>query len=172
MINSRMRVTLAVVVVLLIGGCSAVPPNLSLDEQAAERRTVQIRSFAGWDRLEVMIAASGALRDLGFVVEEVDDELGLISAVTERDISEPANELLKFGLLLVTGQIMPMPEREELYVSLLISDSPQRNVYVTGERKIWNDDGVLSSWGRVEQTEFYQRLFDSMSTALFVEDEL
>jgi hypothetical protein len=170
--GSRLRDMRLVVVALLLSACSAVPPDLRLDEQVAERRAVQIRSFAGRDRLEVMIAASGALRDLGFVVEEIDDELGLVAAVTERDISGPGNDLLKFGLLLLTGQIMPMPEREELYVSMLISGNSQRNVYVTGERKVWNDDGVLASWGRVEQTEFYQRLFDSMSTALFVEDEL
>ncbi len=170
--GSRACVRCVMAVALLQGACSAVPPDLRLDEQVAERRAVQIRNFAGRDRLEVMIAASGALRDLGFIIEEIDDELGLVSAVTERDISDPANELLKFGLLLLTGQIMPMPEREELYVSMLISGDPKRSVYVNGERKIWNDDGVLASWGRVEQAEFYQRLFDSMSTALFVEDEL
>ncbi len=167
-----MRVMRVMTVALLLGGCSAVPPDLSLDELVAERRAVQIRSFPGRDRVEVMIAASGALRDLGFVIEEIDDELGLVSAVTERDISQPANELLKFGLLLLTGHVMPMPEREQLCVSLLVSESPQRSVYVIGERKIWNDDGVLTAWGRVEQEEFYQRVFDSMSTALFVEDEL
>jgi hypothetical protein len=167
-----MRVMGVVTVALLLGGCSAAPPDLSLDEQVSERRAVQIRSFPGRDRVEVMIAASGALRDLGFVVEEIDDELGLVCAVTERDVGEPANELLKFGLLLLTGQVVSMPEREELYVSLLVSEDPQRSVYVTGERKIWNDDGGLASWGRVEQEEFYQRLFDAISTALFVEEEL
>lgn len=161
-----------VALALLLGGCSTAQPDFALDERVAERRAVQIRSFAGRDRIEVMIAASGALRDLGFIVEDIDDELGLVSAVTERDISQPGNELLKFGLLLLTGQVIAMPEREELYVSMLISGNPQRSVYVTGERKIWNDDGALVSWGRVEQKEFYQRLFDSMSTALFVEDEL
>ncbi|TDJ41438.1 MAG: hypothetical protein E2O54_05235 [Gammaproteobacteria bacterium] len=168
---SRMHV---IGVALLLGGCSGAPLDLSLDEQVAERRAVQTRSFAGRDRIEVIIAASGALRDLGFIVEEIDDELGLVSAVTERNISEPGNQLLQFGLLLLTGQLMAMPEREELWVSMLISESPQRDVYITCERKIWNDDGLLvvESSGRVEQAEFYQRLFDSMSTALFVEDEL
>ena len=59
---SRMHV---IGVALLLGGCSGAPLDLSLDEQVAERRAVQTRSFAGRDRIEVIIAASGALRDLG-----------------------------------------------------------------------------------------------------------
>lgn len=171
----EVRVGIAVSLVVLLSGCAAASgPDLSRDDQVAERRAVQSRSFAGRGRVDVMRAAAHALRDLGFTVEEVDDEMGLLSASTERGISEPGNAALEFGVLMLIGLDLDMPEREQLSVSLVVSGRDDRAVYVSCERRVWTQAGFVmgSETGRVEQPEFYERLFDAMSTALFLEDEL
>ena len=121
-----------------------------------------------------MIAAAQALRDLGFTVDEADDEMGLLSGTTERDVSELSNDLIGFGILLLTGVEWEMPERERLTVSVVVSTGTRISVYAASQREVWTQNGLpmVNKTGRVEQAEFYQRLFDTMTTALFLEEAL
>lgn len=160
----------AVLALLLLTACATTPVDLKPDERVAERRAIQSRGFKVPERLDLLGAGVNALRDLGFTVDEIDAEAGLVSATTERDISEVRNAVLQIGILLLTGATVPMPEREQLSLSLVVLDA--RVVYVSCERRVWNDDGSPLMSGRVEQPEFYARLFDAMATTLFLEEEL
>ncbi len=155
-------------------GCQSTPPSFRLDDAVAERRDVQSRAFVDADRATVMRVATDALRDLGFTVVALEDDLGLIGASKQTDVSQPRNTVLQVGLLLLTGIEYAMPKRELLALSMTVSDQDAPTVYAACQRTVFDDVGtpMLDKSGLIEQPEFYARIFDAMTTALFLENEL
>ena len=154
-------------------GCQTAPPSFRLDDAVAERRDVQSRAFVDADRATVMRVATDALRDLGFTVLAAEDDLGLIGASKDTDISQTRNTVLQVGLLLF-GLDYAMPHRELLEISLVVSDRDAPVVYASCQRSVFDERGMrmLGDSGRIDQGEFYDRIFDAMTTALFLEDQL
>lgn len=164
-------------ILAVIGGAACQTtqqPSFQLDDAITERRDAQIRTFAGHDRTTVMRVAADSLRDLGFTVVAIEDDLGLIGAKKETDVSQTRNTVMKVALLMLGGEV-PMPNRELLEISLVVSDSDLPSVYAACQRTVFDDMGgraMLGYSGRIDEAEFYERIFDAMTTALFLEEQL
>ena len=81
MTPDRRSRTLAVMCLVLLGGCAASPGKaiFDTDESQLELRSYQARTIESADELEVMRDVIDTLQDLGFVLENADAGLGTIS---------------------------------------------------------------------------------------------
>lgn len=78
------RMPLAVFVGLLLtlaGGCASSRDHLlASDESQVKLRSIQTRAFDTTDRERLLRSVMATLQDLGFVLDNADDVLGIVSA--------------------------------------------------------------------------------------------
>ena len=71
-------------VTLLAGAlvaCQSLPDDaFRLNESALELREIQSRTYEDVTEIEILSASSGVLQDLGYALDEVEKELGVLSA--------------------------------------------------------------------------------------------
>lgn len=69
-------------IVVLVGmfgvGCASTPPTMS-NEQTLKLRSMQTRAYNTGDTVKACRTAMATLQDLGFVLDNADDELGTVT---------------------------------------------------------------------------------------------
>lgn len=74
---------LAVVSVLAFGCQASTVPLLTMDRAQMELRAAQSRVFEGAERDEMLRAVIATLQDLGFVLDDAERALGLVTATKQ-----------------------------------------------------------------------------------------
>ena len=73
------RVILAASLVLSLGACETLPEDaFRLSESALELREMQTRTYEEVSDIEILQASSAVLQDLGYAIDEVEKELGVL----------------------------------------------------------------------------------------------
>ena len=96
MINKGRTFAVAMVVVLL-SACETLPEDaFRLSESALELREIQSRTYEDVSEIEILSASSAVLQDLGYAIDEVEKDLGVLSAskrASARDDMEIAGKI-------------------------------------------------------------------------------
>ncbi len=131
---ARMRITLAVVV-LLATGCAAAPQKaiFDTDESQLELRSYQSRVFESTNEVDVMRDIIDTLQDLGFLVENADAGLGSVTGKRSRD-----------GLVTLTVTVRPRGED-----AVLVRANAQR-----GDQRIDDPEVYQTFFNSLQQSSF------------------
>ena len=85
------RTLLVASILPLLGACATLPDDaFRLTESALEMREVQTREYDGVTDIDILSASSAVLQDLGYGIDEVEKELGVLSASKRADASDSA----------------------------------------------------------------------------------
>jgi len=174
------RLLVALGLSTLLAGCATGGGSLrpaATPLSPLQLREMQSRSFEGVDERQLTKAVVQALLDEGFIVSNVESDLGLITAVRELTDVQRGSRLSVSRLLLASvtyGAALLFPPSETTQTLRL-----EANVSITGEgdrfrvrasfvrRRIDPKKGLLES-RPVEDARVYQSFFESADKAVFL----
>lgn len=184
-VRIALRLIAVSLVAVVVTACETMPRDaFRLSETALETRSIQTREYSSLDDTAILAASMAVLQDLGYAVDEVEPELGLLSASKTADAT---NKLEAFGTLTIDtmqcvitlmlactrnryGEIDDVQD-----IRLTLISRPQLEnrqdvaVRVTMQRVIWDKEGRLSEQETITDSRVYSAFFQRLSTAVFLE---
>lgn len=185
--RSLAQAVVAVLCALLIGACQTLPDDaFRLTESALELREIQTRSYEGVSDVEILSASSGVLQDLGYAIDEVEKELGVLSASKRADATSDAEIvgnvardladcLLTFMLGCDNDAYKSSKDVQDIRMTLVVlpdlETDGQYHVRLTMQRIVWAKSGAIYGQETISDANVYQAFFDKLSKSVFLEQE-
>ncbi len=170
------RLTVAVILAgAVLAGCEQTIPKeaLQLTEKSLDQRQAQTRRFDTADEAELLSASAAVLQDLGFNLDESETRLGLVVASKERDATEAGQVIGAILLAALTGVPMPIDKVQKIRASLVTRPFDESGegtaVRITFQRIVLNSNRQISKTEALTDPELYQRFFEKLSKAVFLE---
>jgi len=163
-----------------LAGCASTPKGfLKPHEDYLKHRQLQIRLYDTTNDVEIITAVAGVLQDLGFTLSESETELGFIAASKQADAKHAGQ---------ITGAVMvdvlaalcgsysnataQCDKNQVVKASVIVMPSQSGDktvVRVTFQRIVWNMSNQVSRVESIKLPEIYQKFFEALSKAIFLE---
>lgn len=181
-----LRAAVCMTVLASIGGCATMQPAefFELSAESPAHKAMQTRLFETGNEKELLSASAAVLQDLGFQVDEVVREVGMLRAVKERSAREYGQEIGRFFVMVLTiGYVRNSVDLQQRISAVLITRPVDKagmrsEVRVMFYRVVWKGDGyverttILPGEQRMEMIydpEIYRQFFFKLSKAVFLE---
>lgn len=185
--RSLAQAAIAALLALLVGACQTLPDDaFRLTESALELREIQTRSYEGVSDVQILSASSGVLQDLGYAIDEVEKELGVLSASKRADATneaeiignvalDVADCLLTFFLGCENDAYKSSKDVQDIRMTLVVlpnfENEGEFRVRLTMQRIVWAKSGEIYEQETINDAEVYQAFFDKLSKSVFLEQE-
>ena len=168
------KAALPVAACLGLAGCMGLPKEaLRLPPSATEDREMQTRVFEADSEPDLLNACAGVLQDMGFVVDESETRLGLVTGsktVSAKDVRQIAGVVAVF---LLTRALLAIDSEQTVRVSVTTSASPTRDnaflARVTFQRTVRAIGGQVTRAETLRTPEVYEVFFDKLSKSVFLD---
>ena len=174
------------VFVLCLAACESIPSNaFRIPESSLSTRQMQTREYTELDDGTILSASVAVLQDMGYVIDEAEVELGVLSASKRADAT---NKLEAFGTMTVDAmqcvftlmlacngkRYQGIDDVQDIRLTLIAG--PQQlggdvPVRITIQRIIWDKAGRLSEQETITDPSVYDAMFAKLSKAVFLEKE-
>jgi len=132
-----------------------------------ELRGFQTREYDTQDMRLVMKAMVNVLQDMGFIINNADTQLGLLSANKMTDIPHSKKEIKR------------AEKKEELLSKTLVLDctanvsafGKQSRVRVNFQQRVLGANGATMSASPITDAAFYQQFFSQVDKGIFLQQE-
>ena len=167
--------------------CETLPEDaFRLSESALELREIQSRTYEDVTEIEILSASSAVLQYLGYALDEVDKNLGVLSAskrASAKDEMEIAGKIALDVLdCLATLMIgceddayQSSKDVQDIRMTLVVLPDLKKErthrVRVTMQRVVWTKGGDLHQQETIVDSQVYQAFFDKLSKSVFLEKE-
>lgn len=157
---------------LSILGCASVPKGfLKPSKNYLEKRQLQIRQYDTTDEKQIIMAVAGVLQDLGFTLDDSESDLGFVAASKKADATSTGQV---FWAAFLGGQnaVAQCDKYQVVKASVITKPSQEGNkivVRVTFQRVVWNMMNQISRVETIDDPIMYQKFYDSLSKAVFLE---
>lgn len=179
----RQLLPAAVLVCGLMSSCSTTQPDyFSPSQSSVTDRRMQARVYVAVNESDVMSAAAAVLQDMGYSIDAVERQLGVISASKRADAT---NRMQAFGTLTLDSMKCAftfliacngkhyggIDDVQDIRLTLV--SMPKSNgdvvVRITIQRRIYDKRGRLSEQSTISDAGVYESLFARLSKAVFLE---
>ncbi len=161
-------------------GCATIPKGfLKPNETSLERRQLQMRQYDTTNEEQILAAVAGVLQDLGFTLDSSETKLGFVAASKRADATNRGQMAGAFFLDMLaalggsSGNSMARVDKEQVVKASIITkpslDGNKIVVRVTFQRIVWNMSNQISKVESINEPEIYQKFYDSLSKAIFLE---
>lgn len=177
----RLLKTFTIIFICLgIIGCASVPKGfLKPSEGYLEKRQLQMRQYDTIDEKQILTAVAGVLQDLGFTLDDSETEVGFVAASKKADATDPgqvAGAAFVDALGILFGGYSNASARVDAvqYVKASVITKPSLDgkkilVRVTFQRIVWNVSNQINRVESINDSVIYQKFYDSLSKAIFLE---
>ena len=152
----------------LAGTCFSQDNQVRPEKTQLEIRQVQTRTFDTQDQVMVMKAVLNVLQDDGFIVNNANSELGLISASKElaTEKIEKSEMQRRFGVHIHAHFVL-------IEASATISPlNKQTRVRANFQIKFYDDDRKkLLTVSQIMEGNYYQEFFSKVDKGIFIQKE-
>ena len=157
-----------------------------LSESALELREIQSRTYEDVTDIEILSASSAVLQDLGYAIDEVEKELGVLSASKRADAKDEveiagkialdiADCILTFMIGCENDSYGSSKDVQDIKMTLVVlPDLGKQQAYtvrLTMQRVVWALNGDLYEQETINDAAVYQAFFDKLSKSVFLEKE-
>jgi hypothetical protein len=171
----------------LLSGCIShtEPAELFiLTPDVPRHRTMQTRMFETPNERELLSASAAVLQDLGFQVEESQQDIGFLRATKERSAREYGQYIRQaLVLILSLGKVLQPVDLHQKIAAALVArplnpEATRQEVRIMFYRVVWKGDGQIDNqyippgeqyMEMVREPEIYQQFFSKLSKAVFLE---
>lgn len=170
-----LRPVLAVALCLGIIGCVSIPTGfLKPGESSLENRQLQIRQYDTANETQIITAVAGVLQDLGFTLDDSETELGFVAASKKADAKSKGQiaGAILMDILFGSNTATQCDKSQVIKASVITKPSLEGGktvVRVTFQRIVWNMSNQISRVESVKDPQIYQKFYDSLSKAIFLE---
>ena len=164
---------LSLIAIAIWSGCgsSSLPKKaLVWTEKTQEERQLQMRYYDTDQEMDILIASVQLLQDMGFELEEAEEDLGLAVGGKTRSARDAGQEVARAMYIIMVGQSYATDKLQRIRGSIVVSPAGQGRckVRATFQRAIYNDYGQTTKLEQIKDPELYQRFFDSLSKSIFL----
>lgn len=179
--KSRFFLLVAIVLLCLgLVGCETIPKGfLKPSEAFLENRQLQIRQYDTTNQEQIMSSVAGVLQDLGFTLDNSETKLGFVAASKKADATSGGQMAGAFFLDMLAalgggrGTAMQNCDKEQVVKACVITKPSlgegKSVVRVTFQRIVWNMNNQISKVETINDPEIYQKFYESLSKAIFLE---
>ncbi len=166
-----MRFKLYVVILfsLFITSCDTIPKDaLRLTQKSLELRQIQQKEYNNVTEKHMLIASANVLQDIGFIIKESEQDLGLLIAEKTRDATNTGQVIM--AILLGT----PMDTHQKIKVSLITRIKNNNSILVRAsfQRIVFSDtqyqSGVPTTMEYIKDKKIYQDFYTKLDKAIFL----
>ena len=155
---------------LLLGGCATYENYYKLSDNYMQCREKQTKKFDVEDEKVILTASAQIFQDLGYLIDESEKHLGLISASKDREAG--AGAIGTVGAVMVACLIGYYPSqdvRQKIFATLTIAKDKISgfNVRVSFNRIVWNDRGN-SRLETIDDVKTYTDFFEKLDKSVFL----
>jgi hypothetical protein len=151
-------------------------PPIEDSKTITSLRAMQSRNFKTLKTENLIQASAATLQDLGFTVEEVSKEYGVLVGSKERDAVEAGQVTVQVILVLIaaiggnTHNAM-YDESQKINVTVVVNKIDEKSSQVRAffDRHITNNQGLLWKADLITDAEIYQQFFEKLSASIFLE---
>ena len=181
------RVVLVLATILALGGCQTLPDDaFRLNESVLSLREIQTREYSGVSEIQILRASSAVLQDLGYAIDEVEKELGVLSASKRANATnefevvssvtlDVLDCLITFLLGCENDSYESTKDVQDIRMTLVVLPNPEaddsHSVRLTMQRVIWARSGALYDQETINDAAVYQAFFDKLNKSVFLERE-
>ena len=157
-------------------------PNPSLLLSGSGQRQIETRRYDGISETDLLTASTNVLQDLGFIIENSETELGVITASKKRDITDKGEIarsvfMTAWLLLMWFPMIFPVKKDQTFRASLVVRpvfDSNDKTIDDSHLVRITFQSIVRDTFDKtilVKPVDFgtYQGFFEKLSKSVFLE---
>lgn len=169
-----------------LGGCSTLKPEefFELSPESPAIKAMQTRSFETGNEKELLSASAAVLQDLGFQVEDVVREVGVLRAAKERSAREYGQDIGRFIISTITiGYVRTTTDLHQRISAVLVirpvnAAGTWSEVRVNFYRVVWKSEGYIERhplppgeqrMEMINDPEIYRQFFAKLSKAVFLE---
>ena len=190
MLTNRNKLNRTIAVCFLVActsACVTLPEDaFRLSESAVELRQIQTRVYTDISDVEILAASSGVLQDLGYAIDELEKELGVLSASKRADASSEAEIVgniamdiadcvLTFLLGCENHSYKGSKDVQDIKITFVVlPESGKDNTFsvrLTMQRFVWAKSGDLYDQETISDANVYQAFFEKLSKSVFLEKE-
>jgi hypothetical protein len=164
-------------------GCATLDKEMTLSPEVSARRSLRTRVFESGDEVGILSACAALLQDAGYIIEENDAGVGLITASKTRGHgveTKEAAQLMMLSALQMAGGQMPtvywQAKGETEVLRACVSTRPlggdRTAVRVDLLRVVLNSQGMptgIHPIGVLDEPTLYEEFFSRLSKAVFLE---
>ncbi len=162
--------------VLIFYGCSttSVKEMMKIETSTAQERQLQTKKFDTIDKDKILFSSIATLQDLGFNIDEINRDFGIISASKTRDAREIGDQVGVVLLALFFGvdSSRQTDYIQEIKASVVVSSNLKTNttfLRFTMQRVIKNEEGRVNDVETIKDKEIYQQFYEKLSKSVFLE---
>lgn len=175
MIEAKKRIVSSIVIFsILLSGCATSQEMMKLSESSLQERQLQTKIYDTTKESEILSASVSSLQDMGFNIDEISREFGVVTCSKERDAREIGQQVGLFFLALLGGaQAMEMADHTQIIRATVVTtpkiEQNKAHVRLTVQRIIKNQRGLVTKVETVKEPEIYKAFFERLSKAIFLE---
>ena len=182
-----LKIILVIFLCLGIVGCATMPKGfLKASDQSLKDRQLQMRQYATKDEQKIITSVAGVLQDLGFTLDNSETDVGFVAASKRADATsggQIATAVIAdtlgiaaslFGAPCYTNAYARCDKEQMVKASVITQpslDGSKTVVRVTFQRIVWNMSNLISKLETINEPLIYQKFYDSLSKAIFLEAE-
>ena len=160
--------------IVFFSGCVSSQEMLKLSESSLHERQLQTKIFETSKEGELLSASVATLQDLGFNIDEINRDFGVITCSKVRDAREVGQQIGLFFLALFGGaQTLEMADHTQIIRATVVTTSKteeaKSRVRLTVQRVIKNQRGLVTKFETVNDPEIYKSFFEKVSKSIFLE---
>ncbi|MDD5108018.1 MAG: hypothetical protein PHC29_00690 [Candidatus Omnitrophica bacterium] len=162
----------AIFLCLGIVGCVSIPTGfLKPNEGYLQKRELQMRQYDTTDQEKIITSVAGVLQDLSFTLDASETQVGFVAASKKADATN-AGQVFLVALLGGANAVQQCDKSQVIKASVITkstSDGKKTVVRVTFQRIVWNMAGQINRVETLSDPAMYQKFYDSLSKAIFLE---
>jgi hypothetical protein len=178
--SNRFKLFFIAFVCLGVVGCVSAPKGfLKIDEASLEKRQRQMRQYETTNQEQMLSSIAGVLQDLGFNLSDSETDLGFVSASKAADATDGGQIAGAFFIDLLSAfggnpsNASAMCDKSQVVKASVIAklslDGSKTVVRITIQRIVWNMSNQINRVESIKDPEVYQKFFDGLSKAIFLE---
>lgn len=161
--------------IVLLSGCAPKSSELvKLSESSLQERQLQTKSYDTIKEGEILAASVATLQDMGFKIDEINRDFGVITCSKTRDAREVGEQVGLFLLSVLGGvDLYDMADHIQVIRATVVtvpkSKLKKTVVRLTVQRVIYNHKNVVIRFETIKDPEIYKVFYDKLSKSVFLE---
>ncbi len=162
----------------ILSGCNQTSIQMvKLKTTSLNERQLQTKSYDTTNESEILSSSVATLQDMGFNIDEINRDFGVITCSKTRDARETGQQVGLFFLALLSGNgnIMDSADHTQNIRATVVVAPKEKlkkvtDVRLTVMRVLRNHKGGVTGVENIKDKAIYQQFFDKLSKSVFLEE--
>jgi len=176
--NFIKNIVIVISAIFILTGCGQQPiAMVKLHSTSLQERQIQVKTFNTNKEAEILSASVSTLQDMGFNIDEINRDFGVVTCSKTRDAREAGQQIGYFLLaILIDPNVMNLADNTQTIRATVVTTpkgslKKETAVRLTIIRVLYNQKGATTDVETIKDQKIYQDFFDRLSKSVFLEEQ-